>query len=185
MYGKGVNADYQKAKMYFEEILNEKYDDAYYKLALLYSGDFGIQKNEEKVKEYFSKIECDLCIVMIYCAMALKSKEEQYLDEIFKLLDSEMDIVKNTLIQFPENHPAKVYYKRLSYLKKEEYEDIVEKLKSKVLKCKENKTFKELIKNFDSNNDVSYFARCIVESPYYASIEEYIEISMDKLFKPL
>lgn len=162
MFGKGVNADYQKAKMYFEDILNEKYDDAYYKLALINSGDFGIQKNEEKAKKYFNKIEFDLCMAMIYYVIAVKPEEEQNLDEILKLLDSEMEVVKQTIVQFPLNHPAKIYHDRLYYLKDEEYNDIVERLKNKIKICKKEKNLKDAIMALSSDSDVIDLVRCIV-----------------------
>lgn len=162
MFGKGVNADYQKAKMYFADILNEKYDDAYYKLALINSGEFGIQKNEEKSKEYFNKIEFDLCIAMIYYVIAVKPEEEQNLDEILKLLDSEMEVVKQTIVQFPPNHPTKIYHDRLYSLKDEEYNDIVERLKNKIKTCKKEKNLKDAIMTLSFDNDVIDLVRCIV-----------------------
>ena len=180
MLGKGTDVDYQKSKMYFEEILNKNYDDAYYKLALIYTGNYGIEKDDEKVNSYFGKIEFDLCMALIYFLIAIKPEEEQTLDEILKLLNSQMEVVKITLLQFPENHPAKVYHNRLSYLRKEEYDTIVERLYHKIVKCKENKTFGELIKFFTSETDISFFAKCIVESPYYNSIEEYVKDSIKK-----
>lgn len=162
MFGKGVNVDYQKAKMYFEEILNEKHDDAYYKLALMYSGNFGVQKNEEKANEYFNKIEFDLCIAMIYYVIAVKPKEEQNLDGILKLLDSEMEVVKQTIEQFPLNHPTKTYHDRLSYLKDEEYNNIVQRLKNKIILCKKEKNLKDAIMVLSSDNDVIDFVKFIV-----------------------
>ena len=162
MLGRGVKADYQKAKMYFEEILNENYDDAYYKLALINSGNFGIQKNEEKAKEYFNKIEFDLCMTMIYYVIAIKSEEEQSLDEILKLLDSEMELVKQTIVQFPLNHPAKIYHDRLSSLNSEEYNDIVERLKSKIIISKKEKDLKDTIMVLSSDSDVIDLGKRII-----------------------
>ena len=165
MLGKGVNTDCQKAKMYFEEILDEKYDDTYYKLALLNSGNYGIEKNEEKAKKYFEKIEFDLCIALIYYVLAIKPEEEQSLDEIVRLLNSEteMNIVKESLLQFPQNHPSKLYHDRLSYLTKEEYKDIVEKLKNKIDICREQEMFKNILMSISSDEEVVKIVKCIVE----------------------
>lgn len=165
MFGKGVNTDCPKAKMYFEEILDEKYDDTYYKLALLNSGNYGIEKNEEKTKKYFEKIEFDLCIALIYYVLAIKPEEEQSLDEIVRLLNSEteMNIVKESLFQFPQNHPSKIYHDRLSYLTKEEYKNIVEKLKNKIDICREQEMFKNILMSASSDEEVVEIVKCIVE----------------------
>lgn len=163
--GLGVEADYIKAKTYFEKALNDKYDDTYYKLALLNSGNYGIEKNEEKAKKYFEKIEFDLCIALIYYVLAIKPEEEQSLDEIVRLLNSEteMNIVKESLLQFPQNHPSKLYHDRLSYLTKEEYKDIVEKLKNKIDICREQEMFKNILMSISSDEEVVKIVKCIVE----------------------
>lgn len=63
MYLQGlyVNKDIEQAVKYFEDILTEEYDDAYYKLAEIYEGKYGEIKDEEKARKYYNKIEIDLC----------------------------------------------------------------------------------------------------------------------------
>ena len=164
MLGRGVEEpNCLKAKMYFEDILNENYDDAYYKLALIYSGNYEIPKNEEKAKEYFNKIESDLCIAMIYYILATKPDEEQTINELFKLLSSEMPVIKKQISQFPINHPAKVYHNRLLSLKKEEYEDIIERLKNKIIQCKDENKLNTNIMTLSSDDEVIDLAKCIVK----------------------
>ena len=162
MFGKGVNADYSKAKMYVEDILKEKDDAVYYKLALINSGEFGIEQNEEKSKEYFNKIEFDLCIAMIYYVIAVKPDEEQNLDEILKLLDLERELVDQLILLFPPKHPTRIYHNRLYYLKDEEYNDIVERLKNKIIICKKAKKFKSAITALSSDSDIIDLVRYIV-----------------------
>lgn len=164
MLGRGVEEpNCLRAKMYFEEILNEKYDDSYYKLALINSGDFGFPKNEEKANEYFNKIELDLCIAMIYYILAVKPDEEQTLNELLKLLSSEMPVIKKQISQFPINHPAKIYHNRLLSLKKEEYEDIIERLKNKIIQCKDENKLNTSIMILSSDDEVIDLAKCIVK----------------------
>lgn len=161
MLGKWVDIDYQKAKTYFEDILNENHDDAYYKLALMYSGNFGIPKNEQQSNQYFNKIELDLCVAMIYYILAINPEEKQDFNEILKLLDSNMAVIKETIAHFPLNHPAKTYYDRLAFLKNKEYNNIVERLKNKIII--KQKDLQEAILNVCSDNDVINLAKSIVE----------------------
>ncbi len=161
--GLGVEADYIKAKAYFEKALNDKYDDTYYKLALLYSGNYGIEKDEEKAEKYFKKIEFDLCTALIYYILSIKPEEEQNIDEIARLLDSEMDTVAKSLKRFPNNHPFMIYHKKLSCLTIKEYKDIIEKLKDKINICKEQERFKDILMHVSSEEEVIELAKCIVE----------------------
>lgn len=162
MFGRGVSADYEKAKEYFEDILNEEHNEAYYKLALMYSGKFGIEKNNEKVKEYFNKLEYDLCIAMIFYVIAVKPEESQNLDEIYKLLDYDMDTVESYILHFHDNHPTKKYYNRFSRLTREELDDIVERLKEKIRLCKDSKDFENAIMLLCADEHVSELAERIV-----------------------
>ena len=165
MFGRGITANPQKAKMYFEEILDENHDDTYYKLALLYSGDFGIEKNEEKAKEYFSKIEYDLCMTMIYYILAVKPDNEQNLDELLKLLTSEINNVKHDIMHFPDKHPAKIYHKKLLYLDNSEYNDIIERLKNKIIVCNKEDNLSDTFFSLSSDNEVIELAKYIIEFP--------------------
>jgi len=166
MFGRGVNTDSYKAKAYFEEILNEKYDDAYNKLGLMYTGKYGINKDEEKSKEYFNKIELDLCVTLIYFIFAIKPEEQQNLEEIFRILNSEMTMEMNLLpeyiFQFPEKHPAKLYHDRLSSLEKEEYNNIVESLKKKLLICKDEEALNNELLNISSDEELVNLAKRII-----------------------
>ena len=153
-----------KGKMYFEDILNENYDDAYYKLALINSGNYGIIKNEEKAEECFNKIEFDLCMSILYYVLASKPNEEQTFNGLFKLLNSEMPVIKQQLSQiFPNDHPAKIYHNRLLSLKREEYDDIIERLKNKLMiHNKDEKKINAMIMSISSENEVIDLAKFIV-----------------------
>lgn len=179
-YGRGVDIDYQKSKKFFEEILNDNCDDAYYKLGLIYSGNYEIEKNEEKSNEYFDKIEIDLCIALIFYIFALRPEEEQNTNKIFELLNNEIDAYKIMVKQLPFYHPARLYNNRLSVLEKKEYDDIVERLKYKVEKCIHDKKFSELFRLFEYEDDIKFFAQCIVKSYNYDSISEYIKYLIKK-----
>ena len=153
-----------KGKMYFEDILNENYDDAYYKLALINSGNYGIIKNEEKAEECFNKIEFDLCMSILYYVLASKPNEEQTFNGLFKLLNSEMPVIKQQISQiFPNDHPAKIYHNRLLSLKREEYDDIIERLKNKLMiHNKDEKKINAMIMSISSENEVIDLAKFIV-----------------------
>lgn len=140
--------------------------DAMNELGVRYINGESVEKNkkkaEEKAKEYFNKIEFDLCIAIIYYVLAVKPEEEQNLDEILKLLDSEMEVIKQTIVQFPLNHPAKIYHDRLYSLKDDEYNDIVERLKNKIMISKKEKNLKDAIISLSSDSDVIDLVECIV-----------------------
>lgn len=180
LLGNGVNFDCQKAKEYFEDIINEKKDDVYYKLALIYLGKYGTYKDEKKAKEYFEKIEIDLCIALIYYLLALRPEEEQNLNKMFELLNSEMDLFQYMLKQIPYKHPAREYHRRLAHLRNEEYDDIVNRLKAKIDKCRTDNKFLEVPKTFVSDEDVIFYATCIVKSYEYPSIDSYIRELLQK-----
>ena len=180
LLGRGVNFDCEKAKEYFEDILDERDDEVYYKLALIYSGKYGTYKDEKKAKEYLEKIEIDLCITLMYYLLALRPKEEQNLNKMFELLNSEMDLVQYMLKQIPYKHPAREYHRRLAYLRKEEYDDIVHRLKAKIDRCRTDNKFLEVPKTFVSDEDVIFYATCIVKSYEYPSIDAYIKELLQK-----
>lgn len=175
LLGNGVNFDCQKAKEYFEDIISEKKDDVYYKLALIYLGKYGTYKNEKKAQEYFEKIEIDLCITLIYYLIALRPEEERNLNKMFELLDSEMDLFQHMLKQIPYNHPAREYHRRLAHLRNEEYDDIVDRLKTKIDKCRTDNKFLEVPQIFDNDEDVIFYATCVVKSYEYSSIGDYVQ----------
>ena len=187
MLGRGVEeSNCLRAKLYFEEILNEKYDDSYYKLALINSGNFGFPKNDEKSNEYFNKIELDLCLAMIYYILAVKPNEEQNLDELLKMLSSEMPVIKNNINQFPINHPAKIYHNRLLSLKKEEYEDIIDRLKNKIIQCKDKNKINTSILTLSSDNEVINLAKCIIKyknSQNNHSFEDKVDNNKNTILK--
>lgn len=180
LLGNGVDYNCEKAKEYFEDIIDEKYDDVYYKLALIYSGKYGMYKDEKKAKEYFEKIEIDLCIALIYYLFALQPEEEQNLNKMFELLNSEMDLFQYMLNQIPYKHPAREYHRRLAHLRNEEYYYIVEKLKTKIDKCRKDNKFLEIPRIFDNDEDVIFYATCVIKSYEYPSIDAYIKDLLQK-----
>lgn len=180
LLGRGVDIDCQKAKMYFEDILNENDDNAYYKLSVIYQGKYGTYKNEEKAKEYLEKIEIDLCIALIYYLLALPRKEEHNLNKMIEILNSETKLFKYMLMQIPYKHQAREYHRRLEYLKKEEYEDITNKLKEKINKCMNDRKLSELFKVLDCDEDIIFYATCAVKSYDYPSIDAYIKELLQK-----
>lgn len=180
LLGNGVNSNCEKAKEYFEDIIDEKYDDVYYKLALIYLGKYGTYKDEKKAKEYLEKIEIDLCITLIYYLFALRPEEEQNLNKMFELLNSEMDSFQYMLKQIPYKHPAREYHRRIAHLRNEEYDDIVNRLKAKIDKCRTDYKFLEVPKTFVSDEDVIFYATCIVKSYEYPSIDAYIRELLQK-----
>ncbi len=165
--GLGVEIDYTKAKVYFEKALSKDLkdaDDIYYKLGLLNSGNYGIEKDEEVSNTYFNKIERDLLLSIIYLLLAIRPEEEQNSAGIYKYLGysrNEYSDILNTNIPF--DHLAKIYYKKVSYLQDDEYNNIVKRLKEKIelyLKKEvniENKTFP-----FENENDVYIYVDSIV-----------------------
>lgn len=163
-HGLDVDADYIKAKAYFEKALNDKYDDTYYKLALLYSGNYGIEKDEEKSNDYLNKIEKDLLLSIIYLLLAIKPDEEQNLEGIYKCVGYSREEYNNILINnIPFDHPSAIYYKKVNYLNDEEYNNIVNRLKKKIQRYLQRKCeLKKEIFTFENENDIYKYINEIV-----------------------
>lgn len=107
--------------------------------------------------------ELNLCIAMVYYIIGIMPEEKLNLEEIVKILDKEMDIVEKNIMQFPTEHPAKIYYDKLSNLKKEEFDNVVTNLKNKIIKCKDDKIFHNAIMILSNDNQVIGLANCIIE----------------------
>ena len=77
--------------------------------------------------------------------------------------EREMDIVEKNIVQFPTENSAKIYYEKLSNLKKEEFDNVVTNLKNKIIKCKDDKIFHNAIMILSSDAQVAGLANCIIE----------------------
>lgn len=117
--------------------------------------------------------ELNLCIAMIYYIISIMPEEKLNLEEIVKILDKEMDIVEKNIVQFPTEHPAKIYYDKLSNLKKEERNNVVTNLKNKIIRCKNDKIFHNAIMVLSSDEHVTGLANCIIEYKGKNSNEVY------------
>lgn len=107
--------------------------------------------------------ELNLCIAMIYYILSIMPEERLNLEEIVRILDNEMDIVEKNVVQFPAGHFAKIYYDKLSDLKKEEFDNVVTNLKNKIIQCKDDKIFQNAIMILSSDEQVAGLANCIIE----------------------
>ena len=201
MYLQGlyVNKDIEQAVKYFEDILTEEYDDAYYKLAEIYEGKYGEIKDEEKARKYYNKIEIDLCSsLLLYCIAIegayygdekLDENVKEYwniinsdileIEKVYKILCNYMPLTKLMIEQFKKEHPAAILHDRLNCLYSYEYDNIVERLKNKISKCINETNFCKLTKTFDCKEDVLQFSTCIVELFYNSKIEEYVKVYMN------
>ena len=121
--GKAKEIDYSKADQYFREILDENYDDAYYKLAYVLEK---YEKEGKEAKQYYEKIELDFCMLLIY--YMLSYKDTANMNELKELLNLSRIELKNSAL----NDWLKKYYDRLSYLSDEEYQEIVSRVESKM-----------------------------------------------------
>lgn len=133
-YGKDVKIDYQKALYYYEKSLNlkDKTDDIYYKLYLLYSGDYGIEEDKEKSKEYLNKVKEDLLSSIIYFILAARNKEEYNLDAIIRFLIMDRELFRELMMAIGEvdngNHPAYKAFLRVDYLINDEYNEVAKSI---------------------------------------------------------
>lgn len=162
--GLDVESDYIKAKAYFEKALNNNYDDTYYKLGLLNSGNYGIEKDQFTADSYFNKIEQDLLLSIIYLLLAIRPEEEQNLKGIYKCLDYSREeyshIIKTNI---PFDHLAAIYYKKVDYLQDNEYDNIVKILKEKIEWClQEEVKIEKGTFPFENEHDVEVYTNTIV-----------------------
>ena len=71
-YGELVKKDYKKAEKYLKNSITEDDCAPEYYLGCIYKeGGYGIDKDCKKSKEYFGKVECDLCKTLIYHSLAV------------------------------------------------------------------------------------------------------------------
>jgi len=162
--GLGVEADYSKAKVYFEKSLRDKYDDTYYKLGLLNSGNYGLPKDEEKAKEYFNKVEKDLLRAIIYLLIATKPEEEQNLEGVYNYIGNSRKEYNNFFTNsMPFDHIATINYKKVAYLNDEDYDNLVKNVKEKLECCLHNDVnIEKGLFPFTSEDDVDVYVDTIV-----------------------
>lgn len=147
--GKSKEIDYSKADQYFREILDENYDDAYYKLAYVLEK---YEKEGKEAKQYYEKIELDFCMLLIY--YMLSYKDTANMNELKELLNLSRIELKNSAL----NDWLKKYYDRLSYLSDEEYQEIVSRVESK-MQNKKKIDFSKIA----SDEDVKQVAKKIIK----------------------
>lgn len=178
--GKQTEKDYKKAKNYFEKAIVDDADISYYYLGLIYqSGGYGIEKDELKAKEYFYKIETDLCNSIVYYIFALFG-EENFEERMLEVLNTKRDILASALTSFPKGHPFIKYFQKLQSLNNETYLDIVNRLKVKVQKFKEQVKRYNFIEAIGSEETVDVFSGIIIYSSEYNSLNEYINDMINK-----
>ena len=146
---KAKEIDYSKADQYFREILDENYDDAYYKLAYVLEK---YEKEGKEAKQYYEKIELDFCMLLIY--YMLSYKDTANMNELKELLNLSRIELKNSAL----NDWLKKYYDRLSYLSDEEYQEIVSRVESK-MQNKKKIDFSKIA----SDEDVKQVAKKIIK----------------------
>lgn len=162
--GLGVEKDYSKAKEYFEKSLRDKYDDTYYKLGLINSGNYGLPKDEEKAKEYFNKVEKDLLRAIIYLLIATKPEEEQNLEGVYNYIGNSRKEYNNFFTNsMPFDHIATINYKKVAYLNNKDYDNLVKNVKEKLEWCLHNDVnIEKGLFPFTSEADVDVYVDKIV-----------------------
>ena len=184
-YGELVKKDYKKAEKYLKNSITEDDCAPEYYLGCIYKeGGYGIDKDCKKSKEYFGKVECDLCKTLIYHSLAVSVEGKGYYESIFnyystilKDLGCQRTEITEIMQKLPNEHPSNIYYRKLRYLKEEQYENVKNKVTSKI-----NKYFIQnpviSIMTVCSEEDVDILARNIIESYDYGSVKDYLD---DKL----
>ena len=134
--GNYVGRDYEKAKDLFEQVNGYlKVNAEYYLGKIFENGGYGVIQNLEMADEFFCKIEKDICITLIYYILAVSHVEKFTLNDIVKY---DMEIVKRRILSISTpTHPASIYYKKWKSILKKAYNDIIERLKVKLIKYKE------------------------------------------------
>ena len=178
--GRETEKDYKKAIMYFEKSNTDDYDDSYYNLGLIYqSGGYGIEKDEQKAKEYFYKIEMDLCSSVI-CYILAFLEEENFEEKMIGVLNTKRETLMDALTIVPKEHLYLQYFKKLQCLNNESYLDIVNRLKAKVYKFIDFMEQHNFIKAVGSKEEIEVFSRIIVYSSEYNTLNEFCEDMIKK-----
>lgn len=167
-YGKDVEIDYKKARDYYEKSLSlrDESDDLYYKLHLLYSGNYGIEKDEEKSKNYLNKVKEDLLKAVVYFILAVRPKEENNLDAIIRYLSVDMDFMRGfeeKLQKVFPNHPSFKYYARVDYLEKDEYSKVAKSIILMLVFGIIEQRYEYIFPEFSNENDVDNYVKELLQ----------------------
>lgn len=176
--GKGVTKDYEKAMYYFEKSLDERHDDAYFYLGEIYqNGGYGVEKDIKKSKEYFLKVEKDICQATLYYIMGLGQDDSKTWIET---LNYDKNLLGNLLEKFPKNHIAITYFNKLETLEPEQYKQMAEELKLKMTKFYDQRQPYFSVKNVANEEEVDILSEVIITSSEYNSMDDYLEIKLDQ-----
>lgn len=193
--GIGTQVDIQKAIEYYNISYDGKNDHKInYMLGLIYSGKFGEYQNHKKAEQYFNDIEIDLCLQIIYY---IYSKDYYMYEDILAVL-KEMNVIVSSDLEIEKMNTYhntyfdttndsfysfqkqsyleffEIYSNKLKCLANDEYLYIVKRFKQKVEKCLEDDHLTDILKTC-SDDDFIFFAKCIVESYHYSTMNDYIQ----------
>ena len=134
-FGQEVEVNYKIARKYYENILDEEYDEIYYRLGKIYKEGLECEKDEEKAEKYF-------------------------FDVILKYTEMDFKFFIDWIEAFPDKHPCRLYLKRLKFLKDSEYRDIADMFMERIKKySKENK----IRGDFEDEDDVEKYISEIID----------------------
>ena len=159
-FGQEVEVNYKIARKYYENILDEEYDEIYYRLGKIYKEGLECEKDEEKAEKYFNKVEKDIFRVTIYAMLALNEEKDCSFDVILKYTEMDFKFFIDWIEAFPDKHPCRLYLKKLKSLKDTEYRDIADMFMERIKKySKENK----IRGDFEDEDDVEKYISEIID----------------------
>lgn len=159
-FGQEVEVNYKIAREYYESILDEEYDEIYYRLGKIYSEGLDCEKDEEKAEKYFNKVEKDIFRVTMYAMLALNEEKEFTFETILEFAKYDLEQLIDLISCFPYEHPCRLYLKRLKLLKSTEYRDIADKFIEKIKKYAKDNKFED---NFTCEEDVDKYVNYIID----------------------
>lgn len=126
------NQDYENAAKYFEQALDEKYDDCYYYLGKIYSENLEVNDKEKKAKKFFSKVEKDILSMIFNYVLTVREKDSINSDLILELLNEPYEKFKIIINLLPDENLTKNFSQILSSLTDEQIDEVERNLVEKV-----------------------------------------------------
>lgn len=177
-YGRGIEINYKIATEHFEKSINEDSNESLYYLGEIYEkGGYGIDRNEQKSKSYFYKIEKDLCNFLVFYALALCDSE--FLQFMSKTVRKNRQEIEENLKEIPEDHPSIMFFHRLDNLNDEQYNYIANLLKKKIVNAISQNAY-ELFEPIINRELINILSDIIIHSGECSTIKEYIKRKIEE-----
>lgn len=177
-YGRNIEINYKISTEHFEKSINENSNDSFYYLGEIYEkGGYGIDKDENKSKYYFYKIEKDLCNFLIFYALALCDNE--FLQFMSKIVGKNRKELEKELKEMPSEHPSIIFFHRLDNLNDEQYYNIVKLVKKEIVNVISQNAY-ELFEPIINRELIYTLSDIIIHSSECSTLKGYFQSKIEQ-----